>query len=84
MLPRGQGQSPDRSDKCTPKIDRHVIKRFTQDKMIWNAAAQPSIFPRLFYSIGGKRTGFRLTLQNIFMFLFLRNGVREVLPISSE
>jgi len=27
----------------------------------------------------GKRTGFRLTLQNIFMFLFLGNGAREVL-----
>ena len=29
LYPTSQGQTPDRSGRCTPKVDRHVIKRFT-------------------------------------------------------
>jgi len=32
----------------------------------------------------GKRAGLRLTLQNIFMFLFLGNEVGGVSPVTSE
>jgi len=42
------------------------------------------IFSKIILQYRGKRTGVRLTLQNIFMFFFLGNGVREIFPVSSE
>ena len=35
----------------------------------------------LFYNTGGKCAGLQLTLQSVFMFLFLGNGVQDVFPL---
>jgi len=39
------------------------------------------ISPKIILQYRSKCTGLRLTLQNIFMFLFLGNGVRVVSPV---
>jgi len=42
---------------------------------------QPTIFQELYIlQYRGKRIGFRLTLQNVFSFLFLDNGEQKVSP----
>ena len=50
-----------------------------QDKIIWNAGPT-NYFSSFILQYKGKRTEFRLTLQNVFIFLFLGNGAQKSFP----
>ena len=61
----------------------YIFSLSTAFKTKWFEIQQPNqIFPKIILQYRGKCAGHRLSLQNIFMFLFLGNEVRNISPVT--